>query len=118
MNFIINNWFILVATICCVVATIVVLWDFFRRPTKEQIAKVKEWLLYAVLAAEKELGSGTGTLKLRKVYDMFVARWGWIAQVVPFEVFSGWVDEALDGMKDILRNDEAVANYILEPVEE
>ena len=33
---------------------------------------VKEWLLWAVTQAEQYLGSGTGALKLRYVYDLAV----------------------------------------------
>lgn len=43
-------------------------------PSDKQLNKVREWLLYAVTKAEKELGGGTGQIKLRYVYDMFVAR--------------------------------------------
>ena len=44
--------------------------------------KVREWLLYAVTKAEKELGAGTGKLKLRYVYDMFVARFEWLSMML------------------------------------
>jgi len=76
--------------------------------------KVIEWLIYAVTEAEKQLGGGTGQLKLRLCYDWFVQKFPVIATVVRFEVFSAWVDIALDIMKDWLRSNSNVANYISE----
>ena len=66
---------------------------FFKLPRESQIAKVKEWLLFAVMQAEKELGSGTGQLKLRYVYDMFVSKFPYLVQFVSFEFFSKLVDD-------------------------
>lgn len=76
-----------------------------------QRAKVREWLLWAVTEAERELGGGTGQLKLRQVYDWFVGKFKFVAAVVPFAVFSAWVDTALETMRGMLQN-TAVANYI------
>ena len=64
--------------------------------------KCKEWLKYAVCVAEAELGTGTGQLKLHKVYDMFVETFPVFAKIVPFSVFSSWVDQALEWMKEQL----------------
>ena len=33
---------------------------FVKMPSDKQLNKVREWLLYAVTKAEKELGGGTG----------------------------------------------------------
>ena len=74
--------------------------------------KVIEWLIYAVTEAEKQLGGGTGALKLRLCYDWFVEKFPVIAAVVPFGVFSAWVDIALDTMKTWLKSNSNVANYI------
>lgn len=43
-----------------------------------------------------------GTVKLRSVYDLFVARFPWVVKVIPFAVFSGRVDEALEKMREWL----------------
>lgn len=77
-----------------------------------QRAKVIEWLKYAVTEAEKQLGGGTGQLKLRLVYDWFVKQFPAVAAVVPFAVFSAWVDVALDTMKKWLDDNKNFANYI------
>lgn len=112
MEFIVENWYMIAAAIVLLCVAIWLVVKFFRRPSGEQVAKVKEWLLYAVVAAEKEFGGGTGQLKLRSVYDLFVSRFGWIAQVIPFATFSGWVDEALTTAEGWLRDNAAIANYV------
>lgn len=57
---------------------------------------------------QKELGGGTGQIKLRYVYDMFVARFTWLARVISFEAFSMMVDEALERMKKMLESNKAM----------
>ena len=72
------------------------------------MGKVKEWLKWAVCVAEEELGSGTGQLKLRYVYDMFVEKFPAMASVLPFSIFSKWVDLALEWMRDQLEKNENI----------
>ena len=62
--------------------------------------------------AEKELGSGTGKLKLRQVYDMFTARFPWLAKIITFDKFSEMVDEALVTMNELLDSNEAIHEYV------
>jgi len=112
LNFFIENWYFIVTAIVMVVMAGVICWNFFKLPTKEQIAKIKEWLLYAVTEAEKELGGGTGQLKLRQVYDLFVQRFPAVAAVISFDTFSLWVDEALEQMREMLAKNENVAAYV------
>ena len=96
MEFIIENWPLIVAALAVIAAVVVAVARFVGLPTEKQLAKVKEWLLWAVTEAEKDLGGGTGKLKLRQVYDLFVQRFPWLAKAVSFELFSSLVDEALD----------------------
>lgn len=112
MNDIIENWYIILAGIVLLSVFLCRLVRFFKKPSADQVAQVKEWLLYAVIAAEKQFGTGTGTVKLRSVYDLFVARFPWVAKVIPFTVFSGWVDEALDNMRQRLEENQAIADYV------
>jgi small basic protein len=74
----------------------------------KQPKKVKEWLLWAVIQAETTLGGGTGQVKLRAVYDLFVERYKVISFLVSFETFSKWVDVALEEMRVMLENNENV----------
>lgn len=111
MEWITNNWFLIVVGVCGVIVGAIAVKKFLNLPTKEQIKNIKEWLLYAVIEAEKELGSGTGAVKLRYVYDMAVAKFKWLS-FISFEMFSGWVDEALDIMKEQLQSNKAIAEYV------
>lgn len=108
MDFIVNNWYIIVAILAALAVAGVIAYRYFKLPSTEQLAKVREWLLYAVTEAERELGGGTGKLKLRQVYDLFVTRFPWLAKIVSFELFSGLVDDALDEMREMLKSNTAV----------
>ena len=107
-----NN--VLLAIIGVAVFTVVVygIYVFLNKPTNIQIQQIQEWLLYAVAKAEKELGSGTGQLKLRYVYDMFIARFPYLVRFISFEAFSGLVDEALDIFRDMIKQNKNVNKYI------
>lgn len=113
MEWIIENWALLFGGIAVLAAAGLYIYKFSGLPTPEQVSKVKEWLLFAVMMAEAELGSGTGQLKLRMVYDMFVARFPLVAKVVSFETFSQWVDIALDKMREILATNKAISELVL-----
>ena len=69
-------------------------------------------MLWAVTEAEKSLGGGTGKLKLRQVYDLFVVRFPWLAKVIPFGLFSEIVDDALEEMREMLKTNTEVKNYV------
>ena len=112
MEWLIDNWFILVGVLAIVVFVVVYCWKFTGMPTDEQIRCVKEWLKYAVAMTEKELQSGTGQLKLRLVYQRFIETFPAIAKVVSFEVFSEWVDDALVWLNDQLSQNKNVKNLI------
>lgn len=112
MEFIINNWHIILAVIAIITGGVMTMLRFFNLPSAEQLAKVKEWLLFAVTEAEKELGGGTGQIKLRYVYDMFVSKFPWLVKAISFEMFSSLVDEALANMREILKKNNAVATLV------
>lgn len=74
-------------------------------------ANVKEWLLWAVTEAENYLGSGTGKLKLRYVYDKCVEKFPAVKYLLPFHIFSAWVDEALILMRDEIEKNPHIAAF-------
>ena len=78
MEWLINNWYLIVAAIAVIIAIVVAVKKFLGLPTEQQLENLKEWLKWAVTQAEKELGSGTGQLKLRMVYDMAVEKFPWL----------------------------------------
>jgi len=112
MEFILDYWYVLLGILACVVVAASFVYQYFNLPTKTQIAKIKEWLKYAVTVAEKDLGSKTGQLKLRTVYDMFITKFPTIAKFVSFKTFSLWVDEALEWMDTQLTSNEALKEFV------
>lgn len=112
MSWLIDNWYVVVGLLAVLVCAGFAIYKFFGLPTEKQIACIKEWLKYAVTVAEKELGSGTGQLKLRYVYDMFVDKFPSVSKIIPFETFSTWVDEALMWLEKQLSNNNNISQYI------
>ena len=112
MEFITENWALIVALVAAITAGVVAGIKFYNMPTDKQLSKVKEWLLYAVTMAEKELGGGTGKLKLRYVYDLFLTKFSWLARLITFEQFSVLVDEALEEMKKLLESNKSVQQLV------
>lgn len=108
MDWIIGNWYLIVAAVTMIFLCIKGAVWFVKLPSATKVQNLKEWLKYAVVEAEKELGSGTGQLKLRLVYNMAVDKFKWIPDVVSFETFSQWVDESLVWMKEQLESNKNV----------
>lgn len=112
MDFILTNWWLIIVVIALIAMASYAIFVFVKMPTNAQLASVREWLLFAVTQAEKELGSGTGQLKLRYVYDMFILRFTNISKVISFEAFSQLVDEALYTFRNMLKDNKAVIDYV------
>lgn len=108
MEFLAENWIVIVGILMIGAGAGFAIYKFVSSSKEEQLNKVKEWLLWAVIAAEKDLGSGTGKLKLRQVYDLFIVRFPWLVKVVSFTKFSDLVDEALIEMRNLLKTNETV----------
>lgn len=66
--------------------------------------KIKEWLVWACSEAELSLGSGTGAIKLRVVYDLFIKQFPIASKLIPFSVFQKWTEKALIEFKEWLEN--------------
>ena len=92
MEFLVENWPLLIAAGAVIAVAATYLINFFKMPGSAQLDKVREWLLFAVTQAEKELGGGTGQIKLRYVYDMFVVKFPSLVKFISFETFSFMVD--------------------------
>jgi len=113
MNNMIDNWFVIVALIVLLIIVGGILFAFFKSPSETQLRKVKAWLLFAVTQAEIELGYGTGQLKLRFVYDLFISKFTWISRMISFDMFSELVDDALDEMRDMLETNQAAQDFVV-----
>ena len=114
MNWMSENWYLIVAAAAALVLIGFSCYKFAGLPTADQVKKIKEWLVWACVEAEKELQSGTGQLKLRQVYDMFcnVPAFSAVAEMVSFDVFSDWVTDALSVAKEMLIENRSLARYV------
>ena len=112
MNIVLDNWYVIVLILAVITLAVLYVRKFYGMPTEEQVKKIKEWLLYAVIEAEKEFKGGTGALKLRYVYNLFIEKYPSVAKVITFEIFALWVDEVLEQMKHILATNKSIATYV------
>ena len=111
-EFIHEYWYLVVAIIAIISMASITIYNWFKLPDNEQMEQVKQWLLYAVAKAEKELGSGTGQIKLRYVYNMFIAKFPAIALFLTFEEFSNLVDEALQELQELIDKNSSIEALI------
>ncbi len=114
MEWLIENWFLIVALLSCGVVGICFVFRFLGMPTEKQKKKVREWLVWACIEAERALQSGIGQLKLREVWNLFCAvpAFTWVARVISFEEFSDWVSDALYEAKQMLISNKTLAEYV------
>lgn len=114
MNWLIENWMCIFGIAVAVILAVLFVYRFFGMPTEKQKEKIKEWLVWACIEAEKALQSGTGQAKLRKVYDAFISlqAFSWIARIISFETFSEYVNVALVEAKRMIINSRSLAEYV------
>lgn len=112
MDWMVENWYMVIALICLGAMAGIAVYNFAMIPTNEQLNKVREWLILAVVEAERAMGGGTGAIKLRMVYGLFLDKFPWLVKVISFDQFSKMVDEALDVMREMLQNNKAVKEFV------
>lgn len=105
-----------IAVVIGILAVVIVIgyaiYKFTKLEKSKQLEIMQEWLLLAVIQAEKELGGGTGQIKLRYVYDMFLSKFKFVSKIMTFEQFSALVDISLIKMNDMLQNNKQIQEYI------
>lgn len=107
-----ENWMTILGVLAIMTVASFYIMRWLEKPKAQQIADLKEWMKFAVIEAEKVLGSKTGELKLRCVYDKALIAFPWVAKFISFEIFKGYVDEALDWMRKELSENASVAAYV------
>lgn len=96
--------------------SVLVIGGFLIFEIKFRPEKVKQWLIYACASAEAALGNGTGKLKLRSVYDMFISRYPILSFFISFDKFQEWTEEALSEFKGMLEDNPALADLFTDGV--
>lgn len=112
IEWILNNMGSIMVIFCLLCAAGMSIYKFIMLGKEKQLVKVKEWLLFAVTQAEKELGNNTGQLKLRMVYGQFIDKFKILSMLITFEEFSEAVDESLESMKTMLESNQAVKKLV------
>ena len=112
IEFITNYWAIIIAFICVIIITIFTTINFIKKPISQQTKELKEILLYWTTLAEKELGSGTGKLKLRYVYDLFITKFTVLSKFITFDQFSKIVDDVLEETRKLITENKKVQEYV------
>ena len=100
---------------------------FIKKSKAQKMQMVKDWLLYAIAMAEKELGSGTGRIKLGQVYEQFLLVFPQLQRLISFDTFAKMVDDVLAEFAKLVKENVVIAaeftdnelpNMIEEPKEE
>lgn len=97
-----NVWYYVVAAIVAIIAVAATIY----------VKGFKNWLVWAVTEAESLFGSKTGQLKLRYAYELAIKRFPILAKLIPFSVFSKFVDDALKVMRNMIENNQNIADAI------
>lgn len=114
MNWLVDNWYLVVAGLAGLAFVIYCIYTFFGMPTEKQKEKVREWMIWACIETEKKLQSDTGKLKLREVYDKFCAvpAFKWVAILISFKKFEELLKDALVEAKKMLVDNSTLAEYV------
>lgn len=100
-----------IAITACLVCAI---YYFYHMPTEDKKQALIEWLKWAVTVAEKEYGGKTGQLKLRYVWELALKQFPWLTRCMSFEMFSRYVDEALEWFRNQLESNPAIKQLVEE----
>lgn len=111
-EFITQNISLAIVAIGAIVIGVQRLVSFFKKPSNEKIAELKAWLFGAVAAAEADLGSETGKLKLAAVYDNFRLTFPSLADKITIDQFNGYVNDILQELKTYADSHDNVKKYL------
>lgn len=124
MQWLIDNWTLIASLLAAIALASLKVRNYLRLSAEEQekaeeAAKarltqaVADWLLRAVTEAEKELGGGTGKLKIRAVYERAIEVFGpELTQVLTLEQLDALAQKPLDEMRKLLESNGAAAHYV------
>nr|DAF88463.1 MAG TPA: holin [Siphoviridae sp. ctdHi7] len=112
VNFIIANWDFILLVVAAVAAVVFAVF----KGNKSVVMK----MLYALVTeAEKNLGGGTGSLKLATVIETIYPKLPAVIKAfVTDAMLEKWVEEALAAAKTTWEKNAKIAEYIEKPVNE
>lgn len=95
MEWFIENWYIVIALLCCGAVMGVAVYKFIELPTTQKMELFKKALLELVTKAEEEIGSGNGQEKLEYVYNAIKKQFPFITLFMSKDTFNTLVNGAL-----------------------
>lgn len=121
INFIINNWTFIVTLLSCLYLGYVKLkkWNSLSEQEKINVALkvLREQMLSYVADAEKDFGSGTGTLKrsevIKKIYKDYPILNKVIDQETLIKTLDAYIDESLVELRKLLEDNQKFKDLIL-----
>lgn len=112
MEFLIENRYMICVAVILAVGAVIAIVKFTKMSAQEREGIIRAWMLQAVIAAEQKFGGKTGAVKLSYVYDKFCERFPKFAKAVPFVTFQAYVDMALEEMRKLILENEAIASIV------
>lgn len=91
---------------------------FIKKSKAQKMQTVKDWLLYAIAMAERELGSGTGRIKLGQVYEQFLLVFPQLQRFISFDTFAKMVDDVLEEFAELVEENVVIAAEFTDTVGE
>lgn len=85
---------------------------YVKKPSKETVKELTQWLLYQVANAEQLFGSKTGKIKLSYVYDKFCSAFPKLSNIMKVDEFNSLVDDTLAILEHLLETNEQISNYV------
>ncbi len=121
INFVIENWTFIITLLSCLYLAFIKIkkWNSLSEEEKINTALtiLRQQMLTYVAEAEKNFGTGTGTLKrsqvIKKVYEDYPILNNVIDQDKLIKVLDEYIDESLVELRKLLENNEEFKKLIL-----
>lgn len=124
MQWLMDNWTLLASILAAAILASIKVKKYLQAEKEEQermkqeardklIRAVSDWLLRAVTEAEKDLGSGTGKLKIREVYEKAVGLFGpEFTEIISLERLDEMAQKPLEEMRELLDKNYKLRAYV------
>lgn len=111
-KFLSEYWYLIITALAMVILAVCFIVDFIKKSPKERLESVKQWAVYACALAEAHLGSGTGQLKMKETYNMFLKTFPSLAEIISFEQYKAIAEESLAELKEMLKTNPNIQNIV------
>ncbi len=103
LNWLIENWFLIVIFLCFFGKSIINTINFLLMEPNKRLLFIRENILNLVLKAEEQLGSKTGELKLKLVINSFYKKYPIAKLIISETKLIEVIEESVTEMKNTLK---------------